>query len=338
MKKIIIFLVLILIPIKVSASTSTIVYDATSNRILYSSNIHKKKLIASTTKIMTAILAIESGKLDNKIKVNKSILKAYGSNIYISVGEKITLRNLVYGLMLRSGNDAALLIEDYLGGHKKFIKLMNEKAKEIGMKDTIFENSHGLDEENKNYSTAYDMALLMKYALSLYDFRVISSTKIKKVKTNEKTYHWKNKNKLLFTYKYTTGGKTGYTKRAKRTLVTSAYKNDIDLIIVTLNDPNDFKNHKALYEKIFSEYKKYLILNKEKIKIKTKKYKDKLYIKNNYYLVLKENEKSLVSKKACLYKTIKKNKVGFIEVKLNNKVVHKEPIYINYKGKKINFF
>ena len=144
MKKILI--ILLLIPINVFAlsipSRNAILIDQDSGRILYSKRIEEKKLIASTTKIMTAIIAIESGKLDDKVKVNDSVLKSYGSGIYIKPGEILTLRDLVYGLLLRSGNDAALMIEDYLGGHDKFIEKMNKKAIEIGMKDTIFMNSN----------------------------------------------------------------------------------------------------------------------------------------------------------------------------------------------------
>ena len=305
-----------------------IVMDMDTNRVIYEKNSNDKELIASTTKIMTAVLAIESGKLDEKVKINESVLKSYGSGIYVSVGETIFLRDLVYGLLLRSGNDAALAIEDYLGGHEKFIEMMNNKAKEIGMKDTIFYNSCGLDEENGNLSTAYDMALLMKYAMNLYDFVIITSTKNIVVKKKKKTYDWTNKNKLLFEYKYTTGGKTGYTKKAKRTLVTSASKNDINLIIVTFKDKDDFDTHKYYYEKVFNNYRRYLILNKSKIRIKSK-YKNRLYIKTNYYYLLKDNEKKYISKKVYLYKNIKKgNRVGYIEVKFKNKIVHKEDIFV----------
>ena len=173
--------------------------DQDTGRILYSKNINQRRLIASTTKIMTAIIAIESGKLDEMVKIDNSVLKSYGSGIYIKPGEEMSLRNLVYGLLLRSGNDAALAIEEYLGGHEVFIKKMNDKARSIGMKNTIFENSNGLDESNEeNYSTVYDMALLMKYANNIYDFREIDSTKKIDVKTNLNYYSWTNKNKLLY--------------------------------------------------------------------------------------------------------------------------------------------
>ncbi len=339
MKKIIIFIIMIfLFPLNTLAisvpSNNAILMDEDSKRILYSKNISEKHLIASTTKIMTAVLAIESGKLDNIITINDSVLKSHGSGIYVSVGEKISLRNLVYGLLLRSGNDAALAIEDYLGGHEKFITLMNKKAKEIGMTNTIFNNSSGLDDdETGNYSTCYDMALLMKYANNLYDFRIIDSTKKIVVKTDIKTYSWTNKNKLLFTYKYANGGKTGYTIKSKRTLVTSATKKNMNLIVVTFNDKNDFDTHKKLYEYGFSNYKNYLIINKDKIKIKSKKYKNKLYVKNNYYYPMTNNERDNININVIEYKNIKSdnNEVGYIEVFYKNKSVHKEPIYVKTK-------
>ena len=267
MKKIIV-LMLLIIPINVLGlsvpSRSAILIDQDSGRVLYSKNINEKRLIASTTKIMTAIIAIESGKLDEIVTINDSVSKSYGSGIYIKPGEKISLRELVYGLLLRSGNDAALAIEDYLGGHDKFITKMNIKAKKIGMNNTHFENASGLDEESENLSTVYDMALLMKYANNNYDFREIDSTKKITVKTNKNTYIWHNKNKLLYSYKYATGGKTGYTIRAKRTLVTSASKNDVNLICVTFVDKDDFNTHKKIYEYGFNNYKRYRIINKKK--------------------------------------------------------------------------
>lgn len=339
MKKIIIIITIFLIlPLNALAlsvpSNNAILMDEDSGRILYSKNIDEKHLIASTTKIMTAVLAIESGKLDEIVTINESVLKSHGSGIYVSVGEKISLRNLVYGLLLRSGNDAALAIEDYLGGHEKFVKNMNKKATYIGMNNTVFNNAHGLDDDEKgNYSTARDMALLMKYANTLYDFRIIDSTKSIMVETNIKTYSWTNKNKLLFRYKYTNGGKTGYTIKAKRTLVTSASKNNINLIVVTFNDPNDFDTHERLYEYGFSNYKNYLIINKDKIKIKSKKYKNKLYVKNNYYYLMTNGERDNININVVMHAKMdsKTNEVGYLDVYYKNKNIHKEPIYVKIK-------
>ena len=327
MKKVLLFFITFILLInKVNAisttSKSVVMIDQDSGRVLYSKNINERRLIASTTKIMTAVLAIESGKLDEVITINEDMTKSHGSGIYIKEGEEISLRNLVYGLLLRSGNDAALAIEMYLGGHDKFIYNMNKKAKEIGMTNTIFNNSSGLDdEEDGNYSTVYDMALLMKYANNLFDFKEINSTKKIFVETNKNTYSWTNKNKLLFSYKYCNGGKTGYTKKAKRTLVTSASKNDINLIVVTFDDKDDFNTHKKLYEYGFSNYKKYLILNKKKIKFKKKDY----YIKNNFYYLMNNNERENINTNIKLFS---KGKIkGYIEVFYKNKSIHKEYIY-----------
>ena len=336
MKKIIILLLLIL-PFKVCAlsipSNNAILIDQDSGRILYKKNINEKRLIASTTKIMTAIIAIEEGNLDDNVLIKDNVFKSQGSGIYIKPGEIITLRDLLYGLLLRSGNDAALAIEDYLGGHDKFITKMNIKAKEIGMNNTVFENSNGLDESGEqNYSTVYDMALLMKYANNLYDFREINSTKKIEVETNKNYYSWLNKNKLLFSYKYATGGKTGYTNKSKRILVTSASKDDVNLICVTFIDKDDFNTHKKLYEYGFNTYKRYMILNKNKIRIKG--YKN-TYIKTNYYYLLKRGENKKVRTKYIIDR--KDDKLGYISVKIGNKEVHRETIYINknYKNKKL---
>ena len=326
-------LIILLFPINVLAlsvpSNNAILIDQDTGRILYSKNINERRLIASTTKIMTAVLAIESGKLDDIITIDESVLKSYGSGIYIKPGEEISLRSLVYGLLLRSGNDAALAIEEYLGGHDKFIIMMNNKAKEIGMNNTSFENSSGLDESGEeNYSTVHDMAILMKYANNIYDFREIDSTKKYELKTNKNYYSWVNKNKLLFNYKYATGGKTGYTKKAKRTLVSSASKDDVNLIAVTFNDKDDFNTHKTLYEYGFNNYKRYLIINKNNIKIKG--YKN-AFIKTNYYYLLNDNERDNI--KIEFIKERKKDVLGYIRVLFNNKEVHREKVYIDKKYK-----
>ena len=333
-----ILLLLLFIPVNVFAlsisSRNAILIDQDSGRILYSKNINEKRLIASTTKIMTAIIAIESGKLDNKVKVNESVLKSYGSGIYIKPGEILTLRDLVYGLLLRSGNDAAIMIEDYLGGHDIFIDKMNKKASEIGMKDTIFMNLNGLDDsDEKNYSTVYDMALLMKYANNNYDFREINSTKKYTLSTNLNDYVWRNENTLLYSYKYATGGKTGFTDKARRTLVSSATKNDINLIAVTFNDKDDFNTHIKLYNYGFNNYKRYLIINKNKFKVKDHK---NLYIKYNYYYLLKENEKKYI--KTSLIKSRNNDIYGYILVTFKGKEVHREPVYINKKFKNKKLF
>ena len=260
MKKFLLFLI-ILIPINIKAldvnTNKYILMDMDTNRIIIGENINEVKSVASISKIMTAILAIESGKMDDKVTVGDEILAAYGSGIYIKQGEVLTLKDLVYGLMLRSGNDASYAIAKYVGGSvENFVKKMNEKAIEIGMKNTTFNNPNGLDEEKGNYSTAYDMAILTSYAMKNNEYKKITKTKKYVLKTNMNVYSWTNKNKLLKLYKYATGGKTGYTKIAKRTLVTTASKNNINLVVVTLNDGDDWNDHIELFDYGFNTYKK----------------------------------------------------------------------------------
>lgn len=236
----------------VSARNAVLIEQSTG-RILYEKKAHEERLIASITKIMTAILAVESGKMDKTVTVSKNAAHTEGSSVYLEEGEKIKLKDLVYGLMLRSGNDAAVAIAEYLGGSVEgFSYLMNEKAAWIGMQNSSFDNPHGLDSET-HYSTAYDMALLMKHAMDNDTFREISGTEW--FKSENRTYSWKNKNKLLTSYyEYCTGGKTGYTRAAGRTLVSSAHKDGMDLIAVTLNAPDDWNDHQALFEWGFKNF------------------------------------------------------------------------------------
>ncbi len=330
----------IFIPLKVFAysASSLIAMDLDNGRVLYGYNTNEKRLIASITKIMTCLIAIEKGNLDEKIEVDDIIYKSFGSAIYLEVGEKITLKDLLYGLMLRSGNDAALVIAKYISGStQEFAYLMNEYASNIGMKNTNFVNPHGLEEKDKsaNTSSAYDMALLTKYAMENSIFREIFKTKNYTTKSSTKSYVWHNKNKLL-DEKYITGGKTGFTELARRTLVSTASKDNINLVVVTLNDPDDWLDHKNIYNKIFKDYQSYLILKKDDFKIKNEKYYQdyNLYIKNDYYMTLTKDELKQVSINYNIYKLkdfINDDIVGYAEIKLDKKIYHKEPIYIEVK-------
>ena len=252
MKKILL-LIMFLIPFKVDAmsASSMVAVDLDNDYIYFDVNKDDKRLIASITKIMTAIVTIENIDIDKEITVGEEVLKAYGSAIYINVGEKITIRDLLYGLIMRSGNDAAVVLaQNVAGSMEGFAHLMNELASNIGMKNSNFVNAHGLEENDgsANYSTAYDMALITKYAMNNKTFREIFGTKKHVAKSSDKTYSWINKNKLLCNEDYITGGKTGFTKKARRTLVTTASRNNINVVVVTLNDSNDFFDHKNMYE------------------------------------------------------------------------------------------
>lgn len=337
MKKILLFLLCLFLFISnIKASTATayeyILMDMDSGRILASKNKDNPKLIASITKIMTAIIAIENKNINSIVTVDDSIKDSYGSGIYISVGEEIKLIDLLYGLMLRSGNDAAIMISNYVSGsEEEFVKLMNNKAKELNMKNTIFYNSSGLDTKTiGNKSTAYDMALLTKYAMQNKIYKKIVKTKKYISKTNLKTYVWHNKNKLL-QYDYITGGKTGYTERAKRTLVSTATKDNMNLVVVTIQDSDDWNTHKSLYEMAFNNYKSIKVLNKNNFGVLKDNYYPKLYIKNDVYLTLKKGEsKSLVSHIKLEKKNNYKNNdiVGNNYIYLGKTLVHTEPIYV----------
>ena len=329
LKKIIIVL-LILFPLKIHAYTpsasSYTIMDMDTKRILKESNGNEQRLIASTTKIMTALVTLNNAKLDNVIKVSSEVLKSYGSGIYIEVGESIKIRDLLYGLMLRSGNDAAIELAVNVGGSiDGFVSLMNETAKSIGMKNTTFINPHGLENSEGigNMSTSNDMALLSSVASLNKTYKGIVSTTKHTVKTDRKTYIWYNKNKLLTAYEYATGGKTGFTKKARRTLVTTASKNNMNITVVTLNDPNDFKDHKELYESIFSNYKKYQVLNTKKRILNNEDY----YIKNDFYMTLTKDEYQRIETNIIMYEDSVSKVVGKYEVKLNDKVYHTENIY-----------
>ena len=343
LKKIFFFLLLFLFSFnKVwaieTSATSAILMDIDSGRVLYSKNINNQRTIASISKIMTAVVVLENTDIKKQVVIGNEIDKAHGSGIYIKKGEKLTIENLLYGLLLRSGNDAALALAYHTAGSiDKFVGLMNEKAKDLGMNNSVFNNPSGLDDdEDGNYSTAYDMALLMRYAYQNSTFRKIEKTKKYSLKTNKNTYVWHNKNKLLTKYIYADGGKTGFTKKAKRTLVTTASKGGMHLVVVTLNDGNDWQDHENLFEYGFNNYKTYQILKKGDFEVFNDNYytNGSLYLKNDYYYTLLNNEKDSVILKIELEKKREfKNdmKVGVVNFYLGDDVIHKENIY--YKKK-----
>ena len=318
------------------SASSYIVYDMDSNRVLQSNNKDNQRLIASISKIMTAIIAIENGTLEDTITADKTILKGVGSSIYIEVGESLTLKDLLYGMMLRSGNDAAIMIANYISGsEEKFTKLMNDYAKKIGMNNTKFYNASGLENSDGlgNLSSAYDMAKLTSYAFKNKTFRKIFKTKFYETKSDKKSYSWYTKNKLL-KYDYITGGKTGYTQKAKRTLVTTGYVNNTNIVIVTLNDSNDWNDHLTLYKSIKDNYKKVTLLTKNKSIPNNIFLDNKIYIKNNYSLLLKNTDE--VDINYVLRNKSNNNVIGKVNIYVNNQIVYTTDIYIS-KAKKTLF-
>lgn len=341
---------MLIFTINVSAASSTIVMDSDTNRILYQNNAYEKRLIASTTKIMTFIVAYEYGNefLDVLVEAGDEVLKMYGTSIYISYREQMTLRDLLYGLMLRSGNDASIVIANFIGGSEEnFVKLMNKKAQKLGMHNTIFNNPHGLDEVTQNYSTAYDMALLSSYANKNPFYRQVTSTKYYKVQTENKAYSWTNRNKMVFTYENFISGKTGYTPSAGKTFVSSAKKNNLTLTTVTLNDSDIYGTHQVLYEDMFNKYENYKVVNQKTFPITTKTNNKNAYIKEDITYPVTSNEKDNLSVKIILYEEKQNNVIGELKAYYNDdefksiKIYEKEKVIKEEKSffqKVINFF
>lgn len=233
-----------------TSAASAVLIEQDSGRVIYAQNAEEQRLIASITKIMTALVALEEGELREVYTVTAEDM-AEGSSMYLKPGEELELEELLYGLMLSSGNDAALAIAHCVAGDvAAFVDLMNHKAETLGMVDSHFANPNGLDAEG-HYSTAADMAKLTACAMGNQDFcRIVSTVSI----TLGERY-LTNHNKLLRRYEGCIGVKTGYTKAAGRTLVSAARRDGMTLICVTLSDGDDWNDHAALLDYGFANYR-----------------------------------------------------------------------------------
>ncbi|MGZ9586867.1 D-alanyl-D-alanine carboxypeptidase family protein [Paenibacillus marinisediminis] len=230
--------------------------DVTSGRVLFHENGNAPMPMASTTKIMTAIVAIELGNLHDVVKTSAKAVGKEGSSIYLRLGEEMTLENMLYGLMLRSGNDAAVAIAEHIGGSEEgFVYLMNRKAEALGLDQTHFRNPHGLDAKG-HVTSAIDLAKLSAYALHNATFREIVKTKQRTAPNpiDKWDYKWMNKNKMLRFYEGADGVKTGYTSGALRCLVSSATRNGQQLTAVTLNDGSDWADHQEMLNYGFKNF------------------------------------------------------------------------------------
>ncbi|NMO96932.1 D-alanyl-D-alanine carboxypeptidase family protein [Paenibacillus lemnae] len=302
--------------------------DVTSGRLLYSKEGDKRMRIASLTKIMTAIVAIEHGKLKDQVKVSKHAFAKEGSSLFLKLGEEMMLEHLLYGLMLRSGNDAASAIAEHVGGSEEgFVMLMNKKAEELGLEHSHFMNPHGLDHDD-HYSTANDMARLTAYALQNPVFREIVKTEKKTAPNPNESwdYKWSNKNKMLRLYDGADGVKTGYTKKAFRCLVSSATRNGQQLAAVTLNDGDDWNDHAHLLDYGFEHFPlKTMIQKGQSIQGQA------LMTGKEFSYALHTSEEAAVVKKLVLHKIsvpdLSFGKRGYIEITLNDRVLGRVPVY-----------
>lgn len=243
---------ILFLPVKAGAISAecAILIDAQTGRVLYEKQAEEKSLIASTTKIMTALVICEQTNVLDRVKIPKEAVGIEGSSMYLKEGEVLTVQELLYGLMLQSGNDAAVALAIYCGGTVEgFTELMNDKAHRLGMTQSHFANPNGLDSPG-NYSTARDMALLTAYAMQNPIFAQTVSTKT--ITIGERCL--RNHNKLLWQLEGANGVKTGYTNAAGRILISSVTRMGRQLIAVTFNDPNDWQDHKDLIEDGFSRF------------------------------------------------------------------------------------
>lgn len=332
------------------SAEAAIVMDTESGRILYEKNSDQPLRVASITKIMTAIVAIENGELSNKVVTSKNAYRVEGSSIYLRLGEKLSLEDMLYGMMLRSGNDAAVAIAEHIGGSLEgFSYLMNQKAEELGMIKSVFNNPHGLDDHEEHYSSARDMAVLTAYAMKNETFATIVGTKRKTAPLEGENWDriWHNKNRMLTKYPYADGVKTGFTKRAKRTLVSSATKEGHSLVAVTLNASDDWNDHIHMFEYGFNEFTKVTLAEKEeRLKDERLARADGYFsMLNHLSYPLKEDE--LVQKRIVLNPVFSQDELdpsqipfpaGYIHFTLEQQEIARIPIQFTYKKPKKKTF
>lgn len=317
-----------------TSARAAVIMDVNSSRVLYSKNMDEKLAMASTTKIMTTLVALESGKLKDMVTVSRKASTTEGSSIYLREGERHTVNDLLYAIMLRSGNDAAVAVAEHIGGSVEgFAALMNMKAKEIGAVNTHFENPHGLDAA-MHYTTAYDLALITAYALKNPVFAEIVSSR-KKTIEGPPSEDWDrvliNKNKMLWQFDGGNGVKTGFTNKAGRCLVSSATRNGMQLVCVVLNCGPMWDDSTALLEYGFSNYSNEMVVNRDSIfkVVEVRNGKEKFVpVKpaEDYYIALKAEEKESIKLSAGKMKTAqaplkKGDNAGELEVYLNNKLL-----------------
>lgn len=290
---------------ELSSAKSMCVIEKNSNKVLYSKNMDAQLANASTTKIITAITVLENcDNLDEVIKINDLAVGIEGTSIYLRKNEEVRVRDLLYGLMLRSGNDSACALAYHVGGSlENFVKMMNDLVSKLGLKNSHFMNPHGLDQEG-HYTSAYDLAVLTAYALNNPIFKEIVSTKQHVIpQTNmSETRYLTNKNKLLNTLTGCVGVKTGYTNKAGRCLVSACEREGMTLVCVVLNCGPMFEESSKLLVKGFNEYDYAKIVDENEI-IYNEYYINNergiLNLKSNesyYFPILKGQEKDIVIK------------------------------------------
>ncbi len=317
-------------PCHAISAQSAILLDAQTGRVLYEKNPEKQSLIASTTKIMTALVVCEQTNVLDRVRIPKEAVGIEGSSMYLKEGEVLTVQELLYGLMLHSGNDAAVALAIYCGGTVEgFAELMNDKAHRLGMHSTHFVNPNGLDSPG-HYSTARDMAVLAAYAMENPIFAKTVSTKT----VNIGSRSLRNHNKLLWLLEGADGVKTGFTKAAGRILVSSCTRQGRRLIAVTMNDGNDWNDHQHLMEDGFAKYSVHQIvqagdcLGTVQIISGEADYTELIASADfSYALSAADKPEILISEPGFVYAPVVEGQdAGFAYVCLNDKAVGKIPL------------
>lgn len=327
---------------ELTSAEAMAVIEANSGRLLYFKNENAKLPMASTTKILTAIVAIEnSTDLDKKHKIPKEAVGIEGSSIYLKEGEHLSLRELLYGLMLRSGNDAAVAIATIVAGSvENFVGLMNKKCEALGATCTHIVTVNGLHDDG-HYTSALDLARITAYAMKNKTFAEIVSTKEKSIDAElDKKYGFrflKNKNKLLNLIEGADGVKTGYTKKAGRCFVGSATRNNMQVICVVLNCRPMFEDTAKLIQKAFNEFKMIKLFSKGELfetEIQNGKEKQKVpvLLEGDVYYPLKKSETLLVKARVNLDENLKApigegDAIGNLEITLENDLIFSQKLY-----------
>lgn len=291
--------------------------DRKSKVVLYQKNAYELVPMASTTKIMTSLVALKYGKLDRKVKISKRAAEIRGSTVGYKKGEEIKLKELLCGLMMRSGNDAAIAIAEGISGSvEEFVKLMNEYAAEIGVLNTHFETPHGLDKE-EHYTTAYDLAVITSVAKSNKVFNYIVSSKCIDNKTNGFTRSYRNINKILWEIAGASGVKTGYTGNAGKCLVSSMNLKGNEIIIIVLNCPGRWNETKKIYDYVNKKYEFKKIFSKDDTALEVNVGKKKLKLKYSEDVIIPVDSSSkytskIIKPRKIRYDINKGDKIGKI--------------------------
>ena len=326
---------------KLTTAESMITVEANSGRVLYSKDENKRLPMASTTKIITAIVAIENCKdLDTKYEIPKEAVGIEGSSIYLRKGEHLSIRELLYGLMLNSGNDSAVAIAILVGGSlDKFVKMMNKFCLNLELNNTNIVTVNGLHDDN-HYTTASDLAKVTSYALKNETFAEIVATKDKTIsgESVKGGYRYlKNKNKLLKMVDGADGVKTGYTLKAGRCFVGSATRNNMHIVCVVLNCVPMFEECSNLMEKAFKEYSMYKLISKgelseTQIKNGKKTQNIPVILKDDIYYPFTHEEMKKFTANLCINENLtlpltENTEIGTLEIKLENNLIFSQKLY-----------